>query len=56
MVDDAWKDEVSVLDVDDVLALIKSDYEKAYFVTGNRIGIHILFIILRMKETFYIII
>lgn len=32
--DDESKEEVSVTDVDGVLSVIRSDYEKAYFVTG----------------------
>ncbi|OMO50532.1 hypothetical protein COLO4_38037 [Corchorus olitorius] len=32
----SWeRDEISVSDVDDVVRILKSDYEKAYFVTGN---------------------
>ncbi|KAL0464197.1 UNVERIFIED_CONTAM: hypothetical protein Slati_0307300 [Sesamum latifolium] len=34
LVDDEWKDEISLSNVDDVLSIIRSDYEKAYFVTG----------------------
>ncbi|KAL3814690.1 hypothetical protein ACJIZ3_015958 [Penstemon smallii] len=34
LVDNESRDEVSVSNVDDVLTIIKSDYEKAYFVTG----------------------
>ncbi|KAH6819092.1 adenine phosphoribosyltransferase-like protein [Perilla frutescens var. frutescens] len=34
LVDEERKDEVSVSNVDDVLSIIRSDYEKAYFVTG----------------------
>ncbi|KAK6143224.1 hypothetical protein DH2020_023572 [Rehmannia glutinosa] len=34
LVDNEWKDEISVSNVNDVLSIIKSDYEKAYFVTG----------------------
>ncbi|GAA0157896.1 hypothetical protein LIER_15057 [Lithospermum erythrorhizon] len=30
--------EVSVSSVDDILFIIKSDYEKAYFVTGEALG------------------
>lgn len=32
--DNEWKDEISVSNVNDVLSIIRSDYEKAYFVTG----------------------
>ncbi|KAK4382755.1 hypothetical protein Sango_2841800 [Sesamum angolense] len=35
LVDDEWKDEISLSNVDDVLSIIRSDYEKAYFVTGT---------------------
>ncbi|KAH6772487.1 adenine phosphoribosyltransferase-like protein [Perilla frutescens var. frutescens] len=34
LVDEEREDEVSVSNVDDVLSIIRSDYEKAYFVTG----------------------
>ncbi|XP_011078741.1 uncharacterized protein LOC105162432 isoform X2 [Sesamum indicum] len=34
LVDDEWKDKISLSNVDDVLSIIRSDYEQAYFVTG----------------------
>ncbi|KAK4414238.1 hypothetical protein Salat_2836800 [Sesamum alatum] len=34
LVDDEWNDEISLSNVDDVLSIIRFDYEKAYFVTG----------------------
>ncbi|XP_047946066.1 uncharacterized protein LOC125192511 isoform X2 [Salvia hispanica] len=33
-VDDEWNEQVSISNADDVLSVIRSDYEKAYFVTG----------------------
>lgn len=32
--DDEWNEQVSISNADDVLSVIRSDYEKAYFVTG----------------------
>ncbi|KAI3448571.1 hypothetical protein Pfo_005236 [Paulownia fortunei] len=37
LVDKEWKDELSVSNVNDVLSIIRSDYEKAYFVTGKEL-------------------
>ncbi|XP_057763696.1 uncharacterized protein LOC130984993 isoform X2 [Salvia miltiorrhiza] len=34
LVDDEWNEELSISNADDVLSIIRSDYEKAYFVTG----------------------
>lgn len=34
------RDEFSVSSVDDVLIIIKSDYDKAYFVTGTLFFFH----------------
>ncbi|XP_042066664.1 uncharacterized protein LOC121809889 isoform X1 [Salvia splendens] len=33
-VDDEWNEQVSISSAEDVLSVIRSDYEKAYFVTG----------------------
>lgn len=35
-------DETLVSDVDDILMIIKSDYEKAYFVTGTVLYLFLL--------------
>lgn len=40
--DDEWKEEVSISNADDVLSVIKSDYEKAYFVTGIRFYVFLI--------------
>ncbi|KAL3649720.1 hypothetical protein CASFOL_006123 [Castilleja foliolosa] len=34
LVDNEWNNEISASSANDVLSVIKSDYEKAYFVTG----------------------
>ncbi|KAL8545627.1 hypothetical protein ACS0TY_005672 [Phlomoides rotata] len=34
LVDNELKDEISVSNVNDILSIIRSDYERAYFVTG----------------------
>jgi hypothetical protein len=34
-VDDKKREEISVSGVDDVVMILKSDYENAYFVTGT---------------------
>lgn len=41
-VDDDRRDDVPVSSIDEVLSTIKSDYEKAYFVTG--INLYLYFI------------
>ncbi|XP_042058416.1 uncharacterized protein LOC121802782 isoform X4 [Salvia splendens] len=35
--DDEWNEQVSISNADVVLSVIRSDYEKAYFVTGREL-------------------
>lgn len=44
IVNDQLNEKALVLDIDDILMIIKSDYEKAYFVTGALIIVIIIFL------------
>ena len=49
---DKEREEIAVSGIDDVVIILKSDYENAYFVTGTLFRLHIFYFQTGLKESF----